>query len=162
MVLFRFSFWDGRLGGARASRLRRSASSPNAIGKCSQRDVANGDRDGRAPHSKFRRGNGAHGSAHNDGLNDSIPLELPDARANLSRTPQFTIRNCHGSFPVFILGWMIGGSAGVSPAAFGVLAECDWKMFATGRCKRRPGRSRSPFQIPQGQRGAGRTREAGR
>ena len=28
------------------------------------------------------------------------------------------------SFPEFILGWTIGGSAGVSPAAFGVLAEC--------------------------------------
>jgi hypothetical protein len=26
-------------------------------------------------------------------------------RGNLSRTPQLEIRNCHGSFPEFILGW---------------------------------------------------------
>jgi len=105
--------------GARASRLRRSTSSPNTLGKCSQRDVANGDRDGRAPHSTTVAA-------------DVSPLIIPVGRASplpAARTQQnrrarsdapyqnrilnsagATCRVPHGgtdgnSFPEFILGW---------------------------------------------------------
>jgi hypothetical protein len=37
------------------------------------------------------------------------PKSEEGGRVAWPRTPQFAIRNCHGSFPVFILGWTIAG-----------------------------------------------------
>jgi hypothetical protein len=47
MEFFQFA---GEMGSA-CVPLAASGVTPDAFGKCSQRDVANGDRDGRAPHS---------------------------------------------------------------------------------------------------------------
>jgi len=59
------SFWDGRLGGARAFRVQIRASRPNhwlhyLVWKTGfRRDAENGNRDGRAPHSALRIPNSA-------------------------------------------------------------------------------------------------------
>ena len=95
------------------------------LGKGFRRDAENGNRDGRAPH---------YGRVARSAIRNS----------------QFEM--VRASFPVFILGWTIGGSARVSRAGLGVAPEPFVKPFSLGdgfsarRRKRQPGRSRSPLR----------------
>jgi hypothetical protein len=71
------------------------------------------------------------------------------------------------SFPVFSLGWTIGGSAPATGAVSSALAGNIGEGVRRGRRTRQPGAAvlpipKSAFRMPRGQRGAGRTHEAGR
>ena len=79
------SVWDGRFGGAHASRVQFRRRARNSVGQISltgfRRDAENGNRDGRAPHY---------------GL------------VALSAIPNSQFEMVRASFPVFILRWTIG------------------------------------------------------
>ena len=100
-----------------------------SLGNGFRRDAENGNRDGRAP----RYGRVARSAIRNS---------------------QFVM--VRASFPVFILGWTIGGSARVPRAGSGVAPEPLVERFSLGdgfsarRRKRQPGRARSPAKSQPG------------
>ncbi len=131
-TLFRFSFWDGRLGGARASRVRVRASRPNHSlnhSVCETRVF------GATPKT----------------ATGTVAFPITDG----SRSPQFEIRNSKLSGLLFRFSFWVGRLGGARASRVRVRASRPnhWThylvlgtRFSARRRKRQPGRSRSPFQ----------------
>jgi len=85
---------------------------------------------GRTPHSLPRRSNSPRRNAVKTG----------------AKTGALSIPHLNGSFPEFILRWMIGGSARASRAVSSTLAGNIGEGVRRGRRTRQPARLCSPFQ----------------